>query len=147
MVTTCDDEPFQSGRLRHLSPGTDVAIVGYGGIIDEALDAARQLCQAGISCSVYSAHTLRPFDTETLIHLAQTNKAVVTVEEHSRVGGLGSLAADAFVDSGTMPLRFAAICLPEAYSSVVGSQQYLRTRYGIHASAIVARITKLMSVV
>lgn len=144
MVTTCDDVPFEFGRLRQLRSGTDVAIVGYGGIVGEALDAAAQLSQHGISCAVFSAHTMRPFDAETLIALAQTTRAIVTVEEHSRVGGLGSLAADVFVDSGVMPSRFAAICLPEAYSSIVGSQQYLRARYGIDAPAIAARVRKLM---
>ena len=146
MVTSCDDAPFEEGRLRQLRAGSDVAIIGYGGIVDEALAAASDLAVAGVSCAVFSAHTLRPFDRETLIDLANSFQTLVTVEEHSRVGGLGSLAADVFVDAGTIPRRFSAICLPEAYSSIVGSQQYLRARYGIDSAAIAARVKGLLNI-
>jgi transketolase len=139
-------EPFVRGRLRQLRRGEHVALVGYGGIVAEAMAAAEILEQDGIRCSVYSAHTLKPFDRETLVQLAQQYGAMLTLEEHVPTGGLGSLAADVFVESGAMPRRFARMCLPDAYSSIVGSQEYLRMRHGLDAPAIVARVGQLIGV-
>lgn len=142
-VAGAQGEPFVAGRLRQLRLGEHVALVGYGGIVTEAMSAAEVLERHGIRCSVYSAHTLKPFDSETLVRLAQQYGAMLTLEEHVPTGGLGSLAADTFVDAGTMPKRFARMCLPDAYSSIVGSQEYLRMRHGLDAPAIVARVRQL----
>lgn len=142
-VADVHGEPFVAGRLRQLRQGEHVALVGYGGIVAEAMAAADVLERDGIRCAVYSAHTLKPFDGETLVRLAQQYGAMLTLEEHVPTGGLGSLAADTFVDSGTMPRRFARMCLPDAYSSIVGSQEYLRMRHGLDAPAIVARVRQL----
>jgi transketolase len=137
-------EAFVPGKLRQMRHGARVALVGYGGVVSEALTAADLLVTAGIDCAVYSAHTLKPFDRESLIKLALDYDALVTIEEHVPVGGLGSLAADTFLDAGTMPRRFARICLPDAYSSIVGSQEYLRMRHGLDAQGIVTRVRKLL---
>jgi len=144
-VTTSGDKPFETNRLRQLRSGNDVAILGYGGIVDEALKAAEQLAVEGVNCSVYSAHTLKPFDSLTLLDLARTTDVVVTVEEHLPTGGLGSLAADVFVEAGLLPHRFARISLPDSYSSIVGSQEYLRMRHQIDATGIAMRIRALIS--
>lgn len=137
-------EPVIPGRLRQLRDGNHVVIVGYGGIVAEALAAADALASDGIQSSVYSAHTLKPFDAQTLMRLARTHEAMLTVEEHVPSGGLGSLAADTFVEAGELPKRFARMCLPDAYSAIVGSQEYLRLRHGLDATAIAARVRKLM---
>ena len=142
-VATDQGEPFVAGRLRQLRLGEHVALVGYGGIVAEAMAAAEVLERDGIRCAVYSAHTLKPFDGETLVRLARQYGAMLTLEEHVPIGGLGSLAADTFVDAGSMPKRFARMCLPDAYSSIVGSQEYLRMRHGLDAPAIVARVRQL----
>ena len=142
-VTAGQGEPFVAGRLRQLRRGEHVALVGYGGIVAEAMAAAEVLERDGIRCAVYSAHTLKPFDGETLVRLAQQYGAMLTLEEHVPTGGLGSLAADTFIDAGTMPRRFARMCLPDAYSAIVGSQEYLRMRHGLDAPAIVARVRQL----
>ena len=142
-VTDVLGEPFVAGRLRQLRQGEHVVLVGYGGIVAEAMAAAEVLERDGVRCAVYSAHTLKPFDGDTLVRLAQRYGAMLTLEEHVPTGGLGSLAADTFIDSGTMPRRFARMCLPDAYSSIVGSQEYLRMRHGLDALAIVARVRQL----
>jgi transketolase len=144
MVAGDCGEPFVPNRLRKMRGGQQVAVLGYGGIVAEALVAAEALSSNGIECAVYSAHTLKPFDAETLLMLASQYDALLTVEEHVPTGGLASLAADVFLDAGVQPKRFARICLPDAFSSIVGSQEYLRKRHGLDASAIAARVTKLM---
>lgn len=138
-----DAETFVRGKLRQIRRGASVAMVGYGGIIAEALAAADLLDAVGIGCAVYSAHTLKPFDRESLIKLAIEYDVIVTIEEHVPIGGLGSLAADTFLDAGVMPRRFARLCLPDAYSSIVGSQEYLRMRHNLDAPSISARVRNL----
>lgn len=137
-------DSFLLGKLRQMRRGARVALVGYGGVVAEALAAADLLDGAGIDCAVYSAHTLKPFDKESLIKLAVDFDVLVTIEEHVLTGGLGSLAADTFIDSGTIPRRFARMCLHDAYSSIVGSQEYLRVRHGLDASSIATRVRELL---
>jgi transketolase len=139
-AVAANSDPFFYGRLRQMRRGSRVALVGYGGIVAEALAAADLLDAVGIDCAVYSAHTLKPFDSKSLIKLAVDYDAVVTIEEHVSIGGLGSLAADTFLDAGMMPRRFARLCLPDMYSSIVGSQEYLRMRHGLDAPAITKRV-------
>jgi transketolase len=131
---------FVPGQLRLLREGRDVAIVGYGGILGEAISAADMLTSEGIHCAVYSAPTLKPFDTESLARLAAQYETVVMLEEHVPNGGLGSLAAEAFVEARRLPKRFVRMCLPDSYSSIVGSQEYLRSRHGLDAKSIVSRV-------
>ena len=136
--------PFVPGKLRQMRHGRRVVLIGYGGVVSEALTAADLLVAVGIDCSVYSAHTLKPFDRESLLQLALDYDALVTIEEHVPIGGLGSLAADTFLDAGTRPRLFARMCLPDAYSSIVGSQEYLRMQHGLDASGVVSRVRKLL---
>jgi transketolase len=138
-----DAETFVPGKLRLMRRGATVAMVGYGGIIAEALAAADLLDAVGIDCAVFSAHTLKPFDSESLIKLETDYDFIVTIEEHVPIGGLGSLAADTFLDAGVMPRRFARLCLPDAYSSIVGSQEYLRMRHSLDAASIATRVRNL----
>jgi transketolase len=142
-VVSDQGDVFFQGRLRKLREGKQVAIIGYGGIVSEAITAAKILQRDGIDCAIYSAHTLKPFDRETLVKLAQEYETILTLEEHVPTGGLGSLAADVFVESGLVPRRFGRMCLPDVYSSIVGSQEYLRMRHGLDASAILTRVREL----
>ncbi len=145
-VPSTQEVTFVSGCLRQLREGKDVALIGYGGILAEAMLAANALEKCGITCSVFSAHTIKPFDSDTLLSLARDYDALVTLEEHVSIGGLASIAADVFLEAGIFPKRIARMCLPEAYSSIVGSQEYLRKCYGLDAVAIVERVRKLIGV-
>ncbi len=138
-------EAVVPGELRRLREGRHVAIVGYGGILAEALAAAATLDGEGIGCAVYSAHTLKPFDGESLLRIAHEHDALLTLEEHVPQGGLGSLAADTFVEAGELPARLARMSLPDTFSSIVGSQEYLRARHGLDAHAIAARVRRLLA--
>lgn len=133
-------EDFRPGRLRRLRRGTRVAILACGGIVAEVLTAAGALARDGIDCSVFSAHTLKPFDTEGLLSVAKGHEALVTVEEHVRAGGLGSLVAETLVDAGIHPRAFRRMALPDRFCSIVGSQEYLRAQLGLDAPSIVAGV-------
>lgn len=143
-VVAATAQAFEQGKLRQLRHGSTVALIGYGGVLAEALTAADLLELVGIDCAVYSAHTLKPFDNESLIKLGIGYEAIVTIEEHVPTGGLGSLVADTFLDAGLIPRHFARLCLPDAYSSIVGSQEYLRMRHRLDAQSIALRVRELL---
>lgn len=139
------DEPFVLGRPRILQRGHDIGFVVTGGILSEVIIAAKELEKAGISSSVYSVHTIKPLETPLIVDAARTHRAIVTVEEHTIDGGLGGLVLETLGDAGAFPAKFLRIGLDRCFSSVVGSQSYLRSIYGMDAPSIVRRAQELLS--
>lgn len=129
-------ESFALGRARRLREGDDVALIATGSIVGEALAAAEQLAREGIEARVVSMHTVKPLDLDEVAAAAATG-AVVTVEEHVVHGGLGGAVAEACMEMELLrPRGFARIGLKDAFATVVGSQAYLRSHYGMDATAI-----------
>jgi len=89
-----EDYDFQVGKAIRLREGSDVAIVATGAPVARSLKAAKLLEEQGVSCTVVDMHTIRPLDEEMLDQLAGAHKYIVTVEEHSTRGGLGSAVAE-----------------------------------------------------
>ncbi|NQV94021.1 MAG: transketolase [Sphingomonadales bacterium] len=139
------DEPFVLGRPRLLRKGSDVAFFTTGGILSEVVKAADQLALAGINASIYSVHTIKPIEPDRFIQAARSHRAVVTVEEHTIHGGLGGLVLETLADAGSFPAKFLRIGLDGCFSSVVGTQGYLRTVYRMDAASIVQRTQSLLS--
>jgi transketolase len=135
--TNTDGEVFQLGRMRVVRDGDDVSLFATGGILGIALRAAERLAGEGISARVVSVHTIRPFDVETLFRACRETRGVVTIEEHVVDGGLGGLVAETCLEAGIVPRGFHRIGLRAGFSSIVGSQEYLRSRYGMDEEAIV----------
>jgi transketolase len=139
------DEPFVLGRPRVLRRGRDVALLVTGGILSEVVKAADQLERDGVSASIYSVHTLKPLDPELILAAAKTHAALVTVEEHTVLGGLGSLVLETLADAASFPRKFLRIGLDGCFSSAVGSQSFLRTLYRMDAASIVSRTHELLT--
>jgi transketolase len=137
--TNLPEERFELGRIRTLRAGDDLTLAATGGILGTALEAADQLAAEGIRARVLSVHSLRPFDQETLFRACRETGGVVTIEEHVIDGGLGGLVAETCLEAGVVPRGFARIGLRGGFSSIVGSQDYLRRHYGLDHGAIVAR--------
>lgn len=133
------DERFALGTMRTVREGTDVTLVATGGILGVALAAAVRLAESGIEARVLSAHTLRPFDAETVFRACRETGGLVTVEEHVVDGGLGGLVAETCLEAGVVPRAFYRIGLRAGFASVVGSQDFLRAKYGMDEAAIAAR--------
>jgi len=131
-------EHFQLGKVRTLRSGRDVTLLATGGILGATLEAADRLAAQGIEARVLSAHTIRPFDAETVFQACRETAGIITVEEHVVDGGLGGLVAETCLEGGVVPRAFHRIGLRAGFASVVGSQEYLRARYGMDAAAIVA---------
>jgi transketolase len=132
------------GRVREVRFGSDVAIFATGGILREAIGAAEELGEAGISATVVDVHTLKPLDCAGIRAIAERCGRVVTVEEHTIVGGLGGAIAECLLESG-IPLRgFRRIGLEDCYPDTVGDQAFLRARHGLDAAAIAATVRELL---
>ena len=137
-------ERFVLGRARQLRDGDAMTIISTGGVLDEALDAADQLAAEGLPCRVLSMHTVKPLDVDAIVDAARSTGGIITVEEHNVVGGLGGAVAEACLDSGAPPRAFARLGLKDVYSTIVGSQKYLRAHYGMDAPAIIATVRRLL---
>ena len=144
-VTSKDGEVFEFGKARRLYKGEDVLIVSTGGILSEVLVAAGRLTQMGISPSVLHYHTVKPFDCDSLIEIAKQTTAIVTVEEHSVVGGLGSIVAETILDAGVQIENFARVGIEDRFVSKIGSQEYLRRVHSLDSESITQRVASLFS--
>ena len=134
--TAQPDEAFEPGRIRTVREGSDVTLAATGGILGEALRAADALAGQDIFCRVLSVHTIKPLDTDTLVAAASETGGIVSIEEHNADGGLGGAIAEALLAAGAAPGFFVRMGLRDTFSSVVGSQQYLRQVYSLDAVAI-----------
>jgi transketolase len=131
------DEVFRPGNIRVVREGSDVTLAATGGILAEALLAAHALAERGVQCRVLSVHTIKPIDTETLVAAASQTGGIISIEEHNVDGGLGGAIAEALMEAGAFPGFFARMGLRDTFSSVIGSQQYLRSVYSLDAPSII----------
>ena len=125
-------------RLRE---GTDVALLSAGGILAEVGKAAEILAGKGIRAEVWSFPCIKPLDTERIIRLARTYGQLITVEEHNITGGFGGAVCETVAEAGT-PCRVHRLGLRDAFTTVVGTQAYLRKMYGIDGEAIAEKGTR-----
>ena len=100
-----DDYHFQIGKATVEKQGTDVTVVATGLMVTSALQAAKQLEDEGISCEVINMATTKPLDKDTLLASAKKTGHVVTVEEHSVIGGLGSAVCDVLSEAMPTPVK------------------------------------------
>ena len=118
-----------------LREGKDIAILSAGGILTQAVDAAERLAEKGISAKVVSFPCLKPLDTETVKELLGSFRHIVTVEEHTVVGGFGSAVCEIAAEVGS-GCRVKRIGMEDCFTTVVGDRQYLRETYGMDGKAI-----------
>jgi len=137
-------EPMRLGRVRVLDAGGDeVAVVTSGVCTEEAMRAVAALTTRGVSVKHVHISTLKPFPVEPLLDAIGSAKGVVTVENHSIVGGLGSAVAEALAERGSGQ-RLVRLGLRDCYAHGA-SRRYLMAEYGLDAPAIVRAVGDLMS--
>lgn len=132
-------------KILELRKGRDVAVLATGPVIAEAFAAANALSAKGIDIGVYNCMVIKPFDTEGLLEIVSAYQTIISLEEHNVIGGLGSIIADELLGhcKGRIP-RLVKLGLQDVYTSVVGSQAYLRKHYGLSSGYIVARVETLL---
>lgn len=128
------ESSFKIGQAIQLRKGSDITFIATGETVWRALAACDSLAEAGYSAGVLSMHSIRPFDLDALLQAAQGSRAVITVEEHSTHGGLGSLCASTLLEAGCW-LPFRKIAIPDE-KTVNGSQEDIFKHYGITAQGL-----------
>ena len=139
-----DSQPFIIGKSVVYRKGSDITLISSGGILKEVILAASELESIGIDVKVVGIHTIKPIDKEEIIRSATDTGGLVVIEEHNKDGGLGSAVAEVCMDAGVMPKKFLRIGLGNIYSSIVGSQQYLRAMYQMDNVAIFDQVKELI---
>ena len=136
-----EDYPFEIGKANVLREGKDVAVFACGLMVNEALEAAKLLSAEGIEISVINVHTIKPIDAACVTEYAQKCGNVVTVEEHSVIGGLGDAVADVLM--GKVCCKFRKIGVNDQFGQSGKAADVLR-EYGLTADQIAARIKEML---
>jgi len=139
-----NDDIFALGKARRHNEGTDITFVTTGGILADVKEATIQLVKLGFSIRVLGIHTLKPIDSNEIILAAKETGGIITIEEHNKDGGLGSAVSEVCMDHSILPKKFLRIGLNNIYSSIVGSQQYLKSRYMMDSNAIIEATIDLL---
>jgi transketolase len=124
---------FKLGRADVLKEGRDLAIIASGLCVSEALAAAEKLELSGVKARVLNIHTVKPIDAEAIIQAAVETGAIVTVENHSIIGGLGSAVAEVLAEERPTPL--VRLGVRDRFGEV-GKLDYLMRTFGITAADI-----------
>jgi transketolase len=136
-----ESRPFRLGKALTLREGNDATVIATGPTVREALKAASILEGSGIAVRVIHLHTVKPIDTVALLAAASETPLVVTVEEHTTVGGLGGAVAEAVAEAGIgTPVK--RLGLQDTFAWLVAGYDELKEHYGIAAAAIVRLVTE-----
>lgn len=139
-VINGEDYKYQPGKAPVLRDGDDVAIFACGYMVHQALEAAAELMERGISTAVINVNTIKPLDTETIIAYARRTSAVITAEEHSIMGGLGGAIAEVLGEEHPTPM--VRIGVRDTFGES-GKPGELMAKYGLLAKDIVQAGIKL----
>ena len=143
-IVTTDDKPFEIGKAVPMREGTDALLLTTGVTLGPAQDAATQLGEQGISTAVIHLPTVKPLDSQAILDYAASVTVVVTVEEHTIIGGLGSGVAELIAEANFDPAkRFKRMGIPDSFADEYGSQDSLMARYGITTKHIVETVRSL----
>ena len=128
---------IQLGKGNCLREGSDVAIIATGIMVNEAMIAAEELAEEGIQARVIDIHTIKPLDEEIIVKAAAETGAIVTAEEHSVIGGLGSAVAE--VACKKCPVKMAMVGQQDTFGES-GKPDELKAKYGMTAADIACAV-------
>lgn len=137
-----DDYKFEIGKGVELKEGSDVTIVATGLMVNEALQAYEILKQEGISARIINIHTIKPLDKDIIIKAAKETGAIVTAEEHSVIGGLGSAVSEVICEECPIPVVKLGVYDVFGHS---GPAPKLLDEFGLRAANIVEKAKKAIS--
>ena len=141
-IVTPTAPPFEIGKLYTIQEGKDVVVFANGVMVSRALTAAEELKAEGVSVKVVNVSTIKPLDRQAVIDCAKGMKAVVTAEEHSVIGGLGSAIAEALRLEKGVSLDFVGI--EDVFGTSALNYEELLEHYGLTAQGITAKIKGLL---
>ena len=141
-IFTPENQTFEIGKAIQLQEGSDVTIAATGHLVWEALEAAKELHAQGINADVLNFHTIKPLDEKALLASVEKTGCIVTAEEHNHLGGLGESIARVLGLNRPTPQEFVATNDTFGES---GTPAQLMKKYGLDASAIVAKVKKVIA--
>lgn len=135
------EPPFVIGKGITIREGKDVCLLGMGNMVATAVDTAALLESKGVSARVVSMHTVKPLDEELLDEAFRRFSVVAVIEEHSRIGGLGSAVAEWLAAQSPQPAaRLLSFGTPDVFLCEAGSQRHARQKSGLAPETIAANI-------
>lgn len=137
-----EDMPFELNRANVVSEGTDVMLIACGEMVPYAVDAARLLKESGIEAGVLDMYCLKPLDENAVLKYAKQTRLLVTIEEHSIYGGLGSLVAQ--ITAEKAPVRVKQIALPDSHL-ISGTNKEVFSYYKMDAKGIADTVRTVLS--
>lgn len=140
-VFTAEDQKFEIGKAVQLQEGNDVTIVATGHLVWEALEAAKELNEKGISADVINIHTIKPLDETAILNSVRKTGCIVTAEEHNYLGGLGESVSRVLALHQPTPQEFVATADTFGES---GTPAQLMDKYGLNSNAIVQKVKAVL---
>lgn len=135
------DYKFELGKGVELKDGRDVSIIATGLAVGEAIAAAEALEKDGISARVINIHTIKPLDTEIILKAARETHRIVTVEEHSVIGGLGAAVAETVCKGSPCPVSIIGV--PDVFGHS-GKAEELLKEFGISSENIIDKVKSII---
>ena len=142
VINDQDTYKFEIGKGQLLKEGKDVTIIATGLMVNEANIAAEKLADEGISAQVINIHTIKPLDEELVVRSASKTGKVITAEEHSIIGGLGSAVSEALCEAG-VGAKLVRIGVQDVYGKS-GKATDLIKAFGLDADSIAAKARELV---
>jgi transketolase len=127
---------FHLGKAIQVRQGDEITLISTGGMLHTAVETADSLSQKGLQARVLSMHTLKPLDASAVLTAARETSAIFTLEEHSIIGGLGSAVAEILAESVGHEVAFRRFALPSMFACRPGTQEYLRTQFGLGVESL-----------
>lgn len=136
-----DDVKITIGKGMEVKGGNDITIIATGIMVNEALKARKELLKEGITARVIDIHTIKPIDKEIIIKAGRETKGIVTVEEHSILGGLGSAVAEVLAENH--PTLLKRVGINDTFGES-GKPDELMKKYGLTAENIIAKAKEIL---
>ncbi|WP_346353472.1 transketolase family protein [Azotosporobacter soli] len=124
------DTEITLGKAISVTHGEDLALITTSNMLEQGRQWVCEWSAKGINAELISMHTIKPLDIEKINTLIRAGKPIITLEEHSIIGGLGSAVAEVIAESGC-GIKFKRVAVPDRYSHTVGHQQRLRKHFEI----------------
>ncbi len=145
-IVTSDAIPFEIGKALPMREGSDALIITTGITLRNGLEAADRLKEQGIGLSVLHVPTVKPIDRQLIMQFVGKVPVIVTIEEHTIIGGLGSAVAEIIAEANFIsPKYFKRIGIPDIFADQYGSQASLMDKFDITTDYLTATLKKILA--
>ena len=139
-----DKHEFKIGKAIEMRKGRDITIFAYGLVVYNALKAAQVLSNTGIETQIINMHTIKPLDKAVILQCAKDKRAIITVEEHNIIGGLGSAVAEVLAEENFHSVTFKRLGLKDTFCRLHAEHADLQNEYGLDAEGIIKEVRSII---